>query len=648
MKLLENELKPGRPSNIGTLLLGSFSPGLREAVLEDVQFRDRLGVSADAEIKFDQANVTFRRSVLFASVRKLFSSDMVEVRVEDTQNDTWCMSIAGAGTQIKFTSLSQSFIAPEFSYLHPDCVNRLKWFDSKVAEVGINDLGMRRWRKILEERSVRDHEVDELLKEFRLTPRHLAGVIENLLCQPTIDIGILVPDSLVYFDRLVGEWNSGLGLREFYQAARGPRNTDRIKQNISQGLKDAFITCAHPYGAQQLCLDNVPEEELLDFYRWLESGGDRISQIGGIEWGFRQLGAIPKLESHVECLVKSLLADKYDDKDGRLALLSGLIVMVEGELARTGIGRSRPPYWRRLASIAHASIIERAIVDMAVPPSELVSWIMDNRSLLYYLQTFVDMRLEPRWSPDFGLAEQLRAEFIGRIAGASLPAISFVKSEAFRKLLTGSDAEDIPAQVEFPFSFLPGPLEGGVEVVATMPGDIEAELKDGLQGSELTPASFVLLVNAALIFKIDAAFAELAADGLRRVKYQLRHIKSRDEAYNLLGGLATVAAVTRSPALADEVRVLMRVVRRKPDISISQRNAMRISLVAAAANANVVSWCKYVGSCITELSFEEMDRHEALVLKHQLGLLRQLEPKLWLTTSRADAAISAFLESFVA
>jgi hypothetical protein len=405
---------------------------------------------------------------------------------------------------------------------------------------------------------------------------------------------------------------------------------------------------SHPFGAQQLRLNEVPKKEILDFYAWLEAEGDRFSQLGGIEWGFNKLGLIPELEPHLERLVQIIQADKPEDSEGRLCLLSSLIVLVEGELARTGICRHRSPYWRRLASIAHASVLERALVTVNMPPSDFSKWVMENRGLLYYLQTFVDMRREPRWKPDFVLAEQLKAEFIGRIAGAAPAGILFVRSESFRELLNGDSETSIPSQIDFPYSFLPGPLEGGVESVVAMPEEVETSLREGLQGEELTPKSFVKLVNSALIYRIDAAFAELAADGLRRVKHQLRHIKSQGEAFNLLSGLATVAAVTRSHALAEEVRVLMRVVRRKPGMQITQENAMRISMIAAAAHADMADWCKYVGECITELSFEEMGRRDALVLRHQLVLLRQLEPQLWLTTARADAALSAFLESSAA
>jgi SOS response associated peptidase (SRAP) len=178
-----------------------------------------------------------------------------------------------------------------------------------------------------------------------------------------------------------------------------------------------------------------------------------------------------------------------------------------------------------------------------------------------------------------------------------------------------------------------------------MPADIEEKLRADLQEPELTPKSFASLVNSALIFRVGPSLAQLAAEGLRRVKHQLRQIKSQDEAFFLLSGLATVACVTRSVDLANEVRILMRVVRRRLGIDITQENAMRIAFVAAAANLDRAKWCKFVGDCMAEFAFEDMSTDEAWVLRHHIHVLRQLEPQLWVTTGRADAAVSAYIDS---
>ena len=640
--------EPSNPGELAVVLLGLFPPGLRASALENKAFRDRLGLSVDADVTLDQSDITFKRTELFKRIRDLYASKVAEVLIEGRGSGTWRMSIDNEQARIKLVNGAKTFLIPDLSCLHPESAERLKWFDAEVAKFGVNDARMKRWRDLLKERAIEDEEVDELLAEYRFTPRYVAGVIEKLFRQQTIRIECLVPDDLRYFDRLVGEPTAGMGLKEFFDQVCGPRSAELVRQSPLLGLKNVFLASSRPFGPQSLRIDDLPASEIIDFYAWLEASGDRFSQLGGIEWGISRLGQIPALEPYLERLAQLIQADDPKKPDGRLQLLTSLIVLVEGELARTGICRHRSPHWRRLASIAHACVLERAIVNTPIPTSDFFGWVMENRGSLYYLQTFVDMRQEPRWGPDFILATQLKAEFIGRIAGVDRTGASLVKSEGFREFLNGDGNDSIRSQVKFPYSFLPGPLEGGIEAVAVMPEEVESNLRKSLKEEALTPLSFVTLVNSALIYRVDAVFAELAADGLRRVKHQLRHIKSADEAFHMLTGLATVAAVTRSVGLAEEVRVLMRVVRRKPGIEITQDNAIRISMVAAAAHADRAEWCKYVGDCITEFSFEEVSRREALILRHHLVELRHVEPQLWSTTARADAAVLASLSSLSA
>jgi hypothetical protein len=160
----------------------------------------------------------------------------------------------------------------------------------------------------------------------------------------------------------------------------------------------------------------------------------------------------------------------------------------------------------------------------------------------------------------------------------------------------------------FPYSFLPGPLEGAFTSLTSMPSEIEEIVSGALAVETLTAKSFIPLVNSSLIYPLDQKFAALAAEGIKRAKHDLPQIKSSDETFHLLTGLATVAAVTRSEALASETRILMRVVRRKPDINIEPQNALRIVLIGAAAHTEISDWSKFVGDALTEIAFEDTRR----------------------------------------
>ena len=121
-----------------------------------------------------------------------------------------------------------------------------------------------------------------------------------------------------------------------------------------------------------------------------------------------------------------------------------------------------------------------------------------------------------------------------------------------------------------------------------MPAKYESTIRAILQTEELTPESFVGLVNSSLIFRTDSQLSDLAAQGLSRVRYQLRKVNGSDDPFPLLNGLALVSAVTRSTALAAEVRNLCRVARRRAARNLPLEVVARVALMAAAANNSLL------------------------------------------------------------
>jgi hypothetical protein len=99
--------------------------------------------------------------------------------------------------------------------------------------------------------------------------------------------------------------------------------------------------------------------------------------------------------------------------------------------------------------------------------------------------------------------------------------------------------------------------------------------------------------------------------------------------------------------LAEEVTVLVRVVRRRPGIEIAAEDAMRIGMIAAAAFSDITKWCQFVGDWLTELAFESMSREKADTLLRRVHVLCKLEPNLWEACARAEAALSAYAYSAV-
>src|SRR5213079_82271 len=112
--------------------------------------------------------------------------------------------------------------------------------------------------------------------------------------------------------------------------------------------------------------------------------------------GLRLLHVFPELEPILAAMTDAIAADQPEDPSGRLTLLSALVAVVEGEIARRNIAPGRPPYCRRMASIAHASAIEREVIRAGLPSASIADWALQSGGSLFYTQTLIDLRREPR------------------------------------------------------------------------------------------------------------------------------------------------------------------------------------------------------------------------------------------------------------
>lgn len=144
--------------------------------------------------------------------------------------------------------------------------------------------------------------------------------------------------------------------------------------------------------AELIDLNCVSRAEIVELFQWLADQGDRVSQVGAIECGLRLLHSFPELEPSLAAMTGAIAADRPDDPSGRLRRLSALVALVEGEVARRNIARGRPPFWRRLTSIAHASLIEREVIQAGVDSASIADWALKSGGALYYMQTLIDLR----------------------------------------------------------------------------------------------------------------------------------------------------------------------------------------------------------------------------------------------------------------
>ena len=618
-------------------------PSVRSAILEGVGLTEAAGLPIDAVVRIEGSGAEFGRASLFGVVREVLVGGGGVAEVEARDGSTWQVTHdAVKGVTIARDARTQSF--PEFACFSPDARARVDWFERQRAACCIGEERAAKWRGMLSDRPLEDGELDELLEEFRLTPQHWAVTMRRVLRGRAFGPADLVPADVRYFDRLTGEPPEGVRLPEFVNEVLGSHVRAIVAWDGFEGLRLVLALSAHEMVSEVIDLTTVPREDVERVFRWLADHGDRVSQVGAIECGFRHLGQFPEIEPFLLALIREVSGDQPEDASGRLRLLSGLVVLVEGEVGRRGIARQRPPFWRRLGSIAHAALLEREVVHAELERGRLAEWALGNGGLWYTMQSLVDLRKECRWFPDFVSPEQLGAEFVDRILVAAERHRASIEGGELGALIWGEGSVFQRDSLSL-YSGVPGPLGGGVEAVVPIPSKLESSIRNRLEADELTAESFFGLVNSAVIFRADTQLSDLAARALARVGYQFRKSSGGDEAFALLNGLAMVGAVTRSTALAKGVRILARIGRRRARESFSPEAVARVALIAAAANEGLSGWKEAVGDWVTELAFAEMSREEAVALQQVLGVLLEIEPRLWSACGRAVAALQAVVRS---
>ena len=536
---------------------------------------------------------------------------------------------------------------PYLSVLSPEKATRLRYFDEAASEVNLPSSTRVEWRNVLAERALKDDEVDAFFSEICDTPVHKIRSLSGEITDGRSDLSSLAPPSRRYFERLVGAYDGSTSIQNY---AAGPAKKlfgEILKWKPYKGFLLSLFLSSHSSLTAEIDVGQLSSDELVSALKYLTNYGDRLSQMGAIEVGLRVLRSRPEIEPLLVPLIRKIRDDDVDGKESGFKLLSALFILVDGELSRKRLFSAAQPFYRRLAALSQAALIHRQLVNLGIDIDieRFHELALSHRGQQFYAQSLADMRAEPRWDPEFVAASQIKADFCGRLIVAAKNYEQDIKNSEVSDLLLGSKPGSLIALSEFPFPYLPGPLEGAEEAHNVLPTELSQAIDKQLRREQVGPSSFIALVNSALIFKIGVDQAELAAKALKLGSYRLNNLESKSHLLAILNGLATVAAITRSHSLADELRILVRRYRCDAQYLISVREAVKICIVASANRDNMNEWRDFAGDWLTELAFGELKDDEGDVLHSQLQSLCHAVPELWVSCGRADAALLAYNNS---
>ena len=328
-----------------------------------------------------------------------------------------------------------------------------------------------------------------------------------------------------------------------------------------------------------------------------------------------------------------------EPEEGRFGLLSNLFFFVSGRLSLSSGFNGSPVFARRLVEFSHASFLEEILISERIDAITAAFDLAQRVARRAFVVGHLDAHSEARWMPEFATPHQLKAEFISRLSNAITTKNTSLKGTPLEKFIEDGSDTRLSDKLKFPFSFLPGPLEGGAEQPASLPEDwktlIEAELKKDPPGV----GGFNGLVNGGAVFKLPPEIVSLSVAALRRIDLAT----DNDENFSIgafVGGLGRVAAVYRHEQLAEEIWHLTgRVMRRKPEaLECEALFSLPTTLSAAyeveRRDSKLVEMIDFLSHCrITN----EQSSHLGACLEEFLDL----RPELWPRLGKAIALIKA-------
>ena len=622
-----------------------FAPPLiRQTLLDDSAFRSEYGFKTEAVLDFGDSGVSIQRSAIFDAARKVLSGSP-EVEVTDTVGNKWQLmnKVQGqAPPLLTIVGPDQDLSLPDLNVISQDKTTRLRRYEEASSDVNLPAKERRKWRHILSGRPLKDEEVDKFYDDIRDTPVHVSRTIRREFTNGKSVLSTLVPPSRRYFERLVGAYDGSTSAQNYAATTARQHFEHWSEWKPYDGFLFSLFLCSHFSLTAEINVERLGDEDIIRAFDFLENHGDRISQVGAIEVGLRILPERPAIQSILIRLIEQIRDDNVEDAASGFKVFSALFGLVDGELSRTRLLSAEPPFYRRLVSLAQAALIHRQYVNAGISDGAFCEWALKARGGAYFLQTLTDLRLEPRWTPNLASAPQMQAEFFGRIMITASNHEDGIKGSELHPLLLGDGPKSLRSRSEFLNPFFPGPLEGGGSSPNPLPTQYAEAISAQLSTEKAEVPSFVALVNAGQIFRVQSQQAESAARLLNTSGYQISGLEGKVQLLYVLDGLATVAAVTRSRTLADALRIVVRRYGRDAQYDLSVEDAMRVCLVAAASRADLNDWREFVGDWLTELAFGKLENEEGPAFHWCLQYLCHAVPELWVSCGKAEAALEAF------
>jgi hypothetical protein len=227
----------------------------------------------------------------------------------------------------------------------------------------------------------------------------------------------VLPDDDRYWNHLLPPVDGSATLADFAAKELHAAWQTGIEADPVRALHALAITFAAPELVPRPLVQDLSADAAAAAIEAVSMVEDPFSLVGAFEICADRAGQDQRFIALGERLLDNLFGD-MQGLTGVCAFFGAIFVITTAHFATHETLQRRPVFWRRLAAVAHASLVVRVCGGRGIDPNQIISWAMRLYGDAYFLSVTSDFSVEPQWRPEWILPKILVADLFGRAAGA--------------------------------------------------------------------------------------------------------------------------------------------------------------------------------------------------------------------------------------
>lgn len=590
----QTETMEGHRELVGNVFLAQLPDKLRQRVIRDFPaFAKAFGFASRSVLTVEGGLEIETKTLLSVSREALRCGRVMNTHDVAERGVELAPMADRAGVEIRWTDGETSRTAPmpDLALLASTTRTRRQALRRVVARVGPTAAKAHAlWAGPIAN-PLSDQDVKLLLQESARGFVSIQNECRRAVRSGSFRVEDVVPESVAYFEDLVGPLPGDLGTDAYVRGTLVPYRKTLLRRDLWKGLELAL------FGALR---DDLCPGRWLTRYK-----NDRVWEaVDGVQGScnpFVLLGALDvalyRLEdSRFEALAAHLLTRLADPQLGRsdganrYLLLSALSSLVQSRVALLPGCATRPNYWRRACALMHGGWLLDELESTGVRSDfeRFVKWLGSNPRIADRYADAIGARTEPMLHAGLLTEGSLRGDVLGR-----LELLRARHESAGRQTSWSEDTREAWQRIQSGFRsqmpWLPGPLEGDRRPLGNLPkGVVDAACHACADRDDISRLR--ILATFSQLAKPDHSELEIAREAVTGITGRAVGLGE----FNELNFASFIAVAHRDLSLGNEVaEALIRLSSESPQPEFVHE-ILRLMVQVAAVNAEKESWSKWL------------------------------------------------------